>query len=171
MKLIEAMKKIKELQVKADDLSSKVKTNSANLNVETPLYPDTAKQIREWIQAHSDVLKEVLRLRVAIQSTNLVTMVAVELDGNSVVKSIAAWIHRRRDLATAEQTIWAGLTDRGLKEGNFQPSVPGAQGAEIRIRRFFDPIERDAKIELYRSEPSIIDRTLEVVNATTDLLE
>jgi hypothetical protein len=30
---------------------------------------------------------------------------------------------------------------------------------------------RDHKVELYRSEPLIIDRTLEVINATTDLLD
>ncbi len=48
---------------------------------------------------------------------------------------------------------------------------PGGSITQIRIRRYYDPAVRDAKRELYRGEPSIIDGVLEVVNATTDLIE
>lgn len=37
--------------------------------------------------------------------------------------------------------------------------------------RYFDPVERDNRVSMYREEPGLIDSTLEVVNATTDLLE
>ena len=66
--------------------------------------------------------------------------------------------------------MWKALTDRGLKEQNLQTAQGGAV-TEVRIRRYYDPAERDAKRELYRTEPSVIDATLEVVNATTDLME
>lgn len=56
------------------------------------------------------------------------------------------------------------------KEQNVQ-TTPGGPVTEVRIRRYFDAPERDAKIELYRVEPSVIDATLEVTNAVTDLLE
>lgn len=171
MKLIEAMKKIKELQVKADDLRGKVKQHSADLNFETPLYADTKAKVNEWIQSHSDVLKEILKLRVSIQKTNLATSVDVQIDEKTMTKTIAEWIHRRRDLATAEHSMWSGLTDRGLREGTQTPTISGGVPFEVKIRRYFDPTERDAKIELYRSEPGVIDRTLEVVNATTDVIE
>lgn len=172
MKLIEAMKQNKELLKKAEDLRSKVKMHCVDLDFETPLYPDQKRQISEWIQAHSDVLKESLRLRTAIQRTNLATKVTIELDGKQVEKTIAEWIHRRRDLANAELLMWGCLTDKGLKEGQALPSTtPGAQPTPVKIRRYYDPVERDHKVELYRTEPGIIDRTLEVVNATTELLQ
>ena len=170
MKLIQAMKKLKDLNKKAEDLRAKVKQYAADLTIETPMYPDQRRQVTEWIQAHSDILKEILNLRVAIQRTNLATDVKIELDGKHVVKSIAGWIHRRRDLATLEMNMWQCLSDRGLKESNIQTG-PGLPITEVRIRRYFDPAERDAKHELYRSEPSVIDATLEVVNATTELME
>lgn len=170
MKLIQAMKKLKDLAIKADDLRKKVASTSADLSIETPAYPDQKRQVAEWIQGHGDILKEVLQLRVAIQRTNLATEVSVELDGKHVKKSIAEWIHRRRDLAKLEQAMWLSLTDRNLKEQNVQTS-PGGAVTEVRIRRHFEPAERDRKVELYRSEPSVIDATLEVVNATTDLIE
>jgi hypothetical protein len=170
MKLIQAMKKLKDLNVKGDDLRKKVMVHSADLSIETPQYPDQRRQVAEWIQSHGDILKEILHLRVSIQRTNLATEVDIELGGKHVKKSIAEWIHRRRDLAKLEQGMWALLTDRNLKEQNVQ-TTPGGAVTEVRIRRYYDPAERDARVELYRTEPSVIDATLEITNAVTDLIE
>ena len=172
MKIIEGMKKIKDLQKKVEDLRDKVKTNCAISSLETPVYGtplEQTAQVREWIQSHGDILKEILRLRVAIQKTNLATSVEIELGGKVVNKTIAEWIHRRRDLAKSELTMWSMLTDRNIKEG--MVNGPTGTPIEIKVVRFYDPKERDNKRELYVSEPSVIDGRLEVVNAITDLLE
>ncbi len=169
MKLIQAMKQLKELAIKADDLRAKVSKFCADLTIETPTYVDQRGTVVGWVQAHSDILKLMADLRLAIQRTNIATLVTIELDGKQVTKPIASWIHRRRDLAALEMEMWARLTDRNLKEQNLQ-TTPGGAVTEVRIRRYYDPAERDAKRELYRSEPAIIDATLEVVNATTDIL-
>ena len=170
MKLIQAMKKLKDLNAKAEDLREKVSIFCADVTIENPTYPDQRRQISEWMQGHSDILKEILHLRVAIQRTNIATDVTIEIGGKHVTKTIAEWIHRRRDLAKLELAMWQQLTDRNLKEQNIQ-TAPGAAVTEVRIRRYYDPADRDGKLELYRSEPSVIDGTLEVVNATTDLQE
>lgn len=169
MKIIQAMKQVKDLNRKADDLLAKIKQHSADLDFETPLYPKQAEVVSGWVQAHGDIVKEIERLRLAIQLTNLQTPVTIELGGKQITKPIAAWIHRRRDLAKMQETAWRGLTDRNLKEG----SVKNSQDVviEVKIRRYYDPTQRDNMIELYRSEPSTIDATLEVVNAVTDLIE
>lgn len=172
MKLIEAMKQIKALTAKAEDLRKKVAQYCADMDFETPTYGTADEQretVRKWIQSHSDVLREILRLRVAIQKTNLGTPVTITLGEKSVTKSIAEWIHRRRDLANLEFESWKVLTDRGLREGVAPTSAGGTR--DVKIRRYFSPAERDGNMELYRSEPSTIDATLEVVNAVTDLIE
>jgi len=170
VKLIQAMKKIKDLTVKAQDLQGKIAQFCADLNIETPTYPDQKRQVSEWVQAHHDLVKEILGLRLAIQRTNLATPVSIEIDGKHLTKPIAAWIHRRRDLAAMELAVWSKLTDRNLKEQNIQTAQGGAV-TEVRIRRYYDPAERDRQQAAYRSEPSVIDGALEVVNATTDLIE
>lgn len=170
MKIIQGMKRLKDLKAKAEDLREKVGRFCADLTMETPTYTDQKQQIREWIQSHHDILKEILTLREAIQRTNLATMVTIDMDSKPVTKSIAAWVHRRKDLAMMEMAMWQKLGDRGLREQNVQTSQ-GGNITEIRIRRYFDPAERDRKVELYRSEPLVIDATLEVINATTDLVE
>ena len=168
MKLIEALKEIKELQRKTGDLRDKVGKHSAHLSMETPLYQDQAAQVKEWIQAHSDILKEILRLRIAIQRTNLAVEVTIELNGKNVTKTIAEWIHRRRDLATDECKMWQKLTDRGLKEGRFKESTDEIK--EVKIIRCYDAKEKDRNIDLYSKEPVLIDAKLEITNAVTDLI-
>lgn len=170
MKIIEAMKKIQDLTVKANDLREKVGKHCSDLSIETPTYANQKQQIEEWIQSHHDTLKEILRLRVGIQRTNILTKVDIEIDGAVINKPIAAWIHRRRDLATAEMNMWTKLSDRNLKESNVQ-TVQGGAVTEVRIRRYFEPALRDRMHEQFRSEPFTIDGVLEVVNATTDLIE
>jgi len=173
MKLIEALKKIKDLQRKVDDLREKIRDNCAINSLQEPKYGTEHEQrdkIKEWLQGVEDTLEEVLRLRVAIQKTNLNTPVTIELGGKNVVKSIAAWIHRRRDLAEEQRKAWACLTDRGIREGHMQ--VQGSDNpVAVKIVRFYDPDTRDGKLALYRDEPHVIDATLEVVNAVTDLME
>jgi hypothetical protein len=170
MKIIEAMKQIKELQVQAEDLKRKIKQNHAHLNYESPVYGSEQKnRVDEWLQGFSDTLKEILRLRVAIQKTNLQTIVTIKINEKDVSKTIAEWIHRRRDLAKLEESVWRVLDDKGLKEGKMKDSSD--EVIDVKIVRYYDPATRDNKIEEYRGEPTKIDSTLEVINAITDIIE
>jgi hypothetical protein len=169
MKIIEALKAGKELQRKADDLKSKVAQYCVHLSNEQPVYKEQAEQVKQWIQAYQDIIKEILRLRIAIQKTNLATDVSIIIDGKTVTKSIAEWIHRRRDLAVMEASIFNGLTDRGLREGQLKQST--GEIVNVTIVRYYDPATRDKMKEIYTSEPSLIDARLEITNATTDIIE
>lgn len=169
MKIIEAMKQIKDLQLKIADIKKKVAAHCADMDFETPTYgADQKKQIDEWLQSIHDMIVTILERRIAIQRTNLATPVTIEIGGKQVTKSIAEWIHRRRDLAENEREAWAGLTDKGLRESRVKTTA--GDDKVVTIRRYFDPKTRDEKIELYRSEPSKIDATLEVINAITDII-
>lgn len=172
MKVIEAMKAIKRLHEKVADLQGKIGMHCADLDMETPAYvtPDKQRdQIDEWLQAISDSLREILRLRIAIQRTNLASTAVVSLGGKEVTKTFAEWIHRRRDLAALEGATWAKLTDKGLRDGAVKTTSQEVR--EVKLRRYFDPKERDEKQLLFREEPSRIDAVMEICNATTDLLE
>jgi len=172
MKIIEAMKEIKELQRKTDDLQKKIGSNCALLDYETPMYgKDQQKTVDGWIQSIHDMAKRIEFLRVCIQRTNLATEVEVNLGFKTYTKSIAAWIHRRKDLAKAEYMTWKQLNDRGLKEASIASTVPGQAATQIKIVRFFDPVKRDEMCNLFAGEPTAIDSRLEVVNAITDVIE
>lgn len=170
MKIIEGLKKVNDLARKAEDLVQKVSKNCALSSLATPEYGDSQqRKVQGWIQSHSDVVKEILRLRVAIQKTNIETTVTIEIGGKSVTKSIAEWIHRRRDLANMEKRMWASLGDRGIQEGVMRDG--NGDPVTVKLARYYDPELRDEKLELFSSEPGTIDARLEVVNAITDLIE
>jgi hypothetical protein len=170
MKLIQGMKLVKELLVKADDLRIKIAAHSAYLSIETPVYPEQTKQVNAWLQAHEDIMQKIGQLRVAIARTNLATPVTIKVGETVVVKTITEWIARRKDLAPLDMKAWQGLTDRNLKEQKLQPT-PDSPVTSITIVRCYDPVKRDNRISTYKAEPGLIDSTLEVVNATTDLIE
>jgi len=169
MKIIEGLKKTKDLQRKLADLIEKIKNHSADMDFETSVYLDQKLQVSDWVQACRDIVQEIARLRVAIQKTNILTTVTIDISGKQVTKTIAEWVHWRRDLAKSMEGVYRVLTDRNLKEGTIQQS--NGQPKDIKIRRYYDPKVRDINIELYRSQPMLIDSTLEVINATTDLIE
>lgn len=169
MKIIEALKQIKDLQRKASDLRDKIQTYCAYQNVETPTYGERqTAQITDWLQAHSDIIRAILELRTAVQRTNIQTTVTIAIGGKNVTHSIAAWIHRRRDLADLERQAWQGLSNKGLREGMAKNTA--GELIEVKTIRCYDPVERDTKVELYRSEPTLIDSQLEITNAITDLI-
>lgn len=169
MKIIEALKKMKDLLKKADDLKAKIAAHSADLDCETPVYSDQKSQVASWLQSHSDILKEISKLNYQVQKTNVLTKVSIEIDGKHIEKSICEWLLRRKKLAAMEQSAWQALTDRNLREGNINQSN-GTQ-LFVKIRRYFDPKERDHKVSVFSSEPSIIDAKLEIANCVTDLLD
>ena len=168
MKLIEAMKKVKQNKEKIADLQNKVSQYCANLSFETPLYgSETKTKINEWLQSCADLTQDNINLLCSIAKTNLATSVTVEIGGKQVTKTIAEWVWRRREYAAIDLATYSKLTDRGLKEGSAQTS-PGVM-TEIKLVRHYDPVVRDEKVSMYRSEPHLIDAALEVVNAVTEL--
>lgn len=170
MKIIEAMKRVKMNKDKVDDLRKRIGAASANLSIETPMYENPREKINEWLQSCTDISQDNVGLLVAIQRTNLATLVTIEIGGKSVTKSIAEWVWRRREYAKIDMETWAQLTDRNLRGQRVQQST-GAEPLDIKLIRHFDPEQRDEKIALYRDEPHLIDAALEIVNATTDLIE
>lgn len=169
MKIIEALKKIKDLNRKLEDLKEKIGKHSADMDFETPVYPDQRAQIAAWVQGSVDIIREMERLKFCIHKTNLQTMVTITLGDNTITKSISQWIDRRKTLVALEESIYRKLTNRGLKDVNIQTSTGTPQLSRVRV--YFDAKDKDTKMSVLGEEPSLIDAKLEIVNATTDLIE
>lgn len=170
MKIIEAMKKVKANKEKIADLHKKISQICANLSYETPVYGDKTKEkVQEFAQSCNDLVQDNIKLLTAISRTNLATPVTIMLGDKPVTKNMAEWIWRRREYAKVDETTWALMGDRGLKEGSTPTST--GEPMKITIIRHYDPVMRDQKVAMYKSEASEIDGALEVANAITDLIE
>ena len=169
MKIIEAMKKIKHLEEKTGDLSEKIKMHCADMDFENPVYSNQKEIVSGWIQSHNDVVKEISRLKYCLHKTNVMVEIPIIINGKSITKSIDEWIHRRHIGINLEKRAWQSLTDKNLKDQQILQSSGDIK--LIKIRRYYDPKERDEYLSLLNEEPSIIDGTLEIANATIDLME
>jgi hypothetical protein len=172
MKIIEGLKKLKELRKKQDDLIRKISHNSALMSYQTPPYGDQQREkVAGFVQAVHDIGHEILALNVSIQQTNLVTLVAIEVKPGTVVeRSVAEWILRRRTLAALDAGAVKALNTGQLREGHLPTRSADQKPEEAKIVRFYDQETRDQALEMFESEPGRIDARLEVVNAVTDLV-
>lgn len=173
MKIIEAMRRIKYNQEKIADLQNKISAISAYQDIQPTEYKDQAPSVcAAWVQTCMDLSLENVRLNVAITKTNVLTPVTINIGGKDITKSIAEWILRRRIYAKSDEITWSRLTDKGLKPVGYMKEEDGKQiPAFSKVILCFDPKQRDEKIAEFRSEPSLINAALEIVNAITDLVE
>jgi hypothetical protein len=170
MKIVEALHKIKHLKNKIQDLQSKISTYCAGMDVDKPTYENQEGQISEWLQSAHDSVKEVMRLKFAIQRTNISTNVTIEIGGIPVVHSISGWITRRVELAGIEKNTWECLTTKRLVPMKL-PANPGEPPRVTNVKLYYNPKLKDKMVAEYSEEPALINAKLEVVNATTDLIE
>ena len=172
MTIVEGLKAKKRLAKKAEDLRKKISEYSAHLDNEKPVYGTVDQQraqVQSWVQAHHDIVKQIEDLSIAIQKTNLDTQVEISLGGNPVKKSIAQWILRRTALAQHEEACYKSLQDRNLRDQTIMAS-DGKTKQTISVVRYYNPVDRDRMVDVFRHEPSMIDAKLEVINATTQLV-
>lgn len=169
MKIVEAIKQVKYLTNKARDIEAKIGQYCADMDFEAPFYENQAQQLKEWQQSHKDIVREIGKLKYLLTKTNVMTKATVVIDGHEVNKSLSEWIERRRLLSELELRGWKAMTDKGLKAAKAQKS--DGSTLDVRVRLYFDPKARDRAIEVLSSEPTLIDSKLEIVNATTDLLD
>jgi len=176
MRLIEAMKETKSTLRKMEDLRKKISQYCADLDCMQPTYgspEEQKKKISEWLQSHNSLALKLTDLKKAIQLTNLKTSVTIKVGDNDVIRSIAEWVIRRREIIDLQLLAYNDLSDKGLAErglraiGNVEETK---RLSSARVRFYFDASDRDRNIEILKNEKESIDKALEIVNATTELL-
>lgn len=169
MKIIEALKKVKHDREKIVDLQRLINKNAARMESEKPEYEDQKKRVAEWIQSIEDTNHNISKLLTHIQKTNLLTTVTIDIGGKQVQKTIAEWIIRRREGVDVD--LRTGIA---LSVGKLIPKPITDSEGKVTIDQVvvnFDPKRRDESLAILREEKYLIDSALEIVNATTDLVE
>ena len=172
MKIIEALKTIKANKAKVEDLIQKIKANSAMLSINTSPYGDVAKssaQVKSWIDTINSVLLNNEGLSSRVHRINNSVKVDIDIGGKVITKTIDEWLRRRSEGVDFEARAFGSLTDRGLKED----LIKNADGTttHVTIIRHYDVYAKDERLATLLGEKALIDSTLEIINATVDLVE
>ena len=177
------MKEVDSLFKKVSEIEKQLALYCADVDLDAPVFESEDKQteqIKKWLQSGADCIKRISHLKTSISRTNLATQITIELMGKPVTKSITEWIYRRGNgrsmasgLAAIEANLWKSLTDspNGKQLTSGQMHRPDGSIREVKVRRYYNPQQRELKISELQVEPSKIDGALEVANAITDLIE
>ena len=168
LKIIEAMKRIKVIDKRMETNSANVTKYSSMLTSERPYFENEAaqrKEVKSLIQSNEDLLNEYLTLKGQIERTNLFTN--IEMGGK--IYTISDLLVIKRRLAQKMIGTFNALNDQAAG-ARLRNSV-GADGKQPQIVRLFDEKDRNDGLSKWHDLYDNIESRLEVINATTDLVE
>lgn len=173
MKLIEGMKKLKVLEKKIDRNTETIQMYASAPSNEKPTFGnelDQRKQVKELIQSNNDLMQEYLNLKKQVDMTNLQTNVTI---GKREFKLIDLLVLRRglaKRMARTYSALNTNYADARLS--NMQRNIALQQGEKPpHAVRFYDEMEKMEALQDWQSLQDEIEQRLEVINATTELVE
>lgn len=166
--IIEGLKRLKLLDKRISKLTSDIGVHAVKLSNETSGYDDPTRQVADWVQSACALIDEKEQLIHRIHRTNCATAVPIAIGGTTHTRSIDEWIQRRNNNYLP---VYQQLNDRRLRGRETVAQQTDGSTVTLTIQRHYDTAAVDAQLAVLLEEPSLIDSALEIVNATTELVE
>ena len=168
MKIIEGMKRLRVIEKRMESQRNAVTEYASKLSTEMPRFQtkeDQAKEVASLIQSNNDLCAEYLRIKRSIEYTNL--KVTVELQGKAY--SISDLLVVKRKLADRMVATYRALNDTVARDR--LRNAPKFDGETPKVEVLYDERTKLDNIRKWQDLADMIDSRLEVINATTDLIE
>jgi len=171
MKIVEGMKRLKVIEKRMEDNSKRINEYASILSTDRPSFgseDEQRKEVRCLIQANEDLVKEYLKLKQLIELTNL--KVSMEIDGTKYTLSELLIIKRK--LSKMMMNTYNSLNDQAAQRRlglSFGRSSKDDKTPVI--EKLYDERERINGLRKWQDLYDNIESRLEVLNATTDLIE
>lgn len=183
MKLIEALKNLKTIEKRVEKNCQMIGEYSAYVNVEAPAFETAERQrteVSSLVQCNTDLAKEYLKLKTAIEFTNLSTKVSIGHRQHTISELITIRTSRKgkNGVGTFSYNQFLPATYNALnankamqklqqvfsRQGGVNPTDPA------KIIMLYDEADKNKALREWEEFYSAIDGKLEVVNAETELL-
>ncbi|MDI9388397.1 MAG: hypothetical protein QM441_04110 [Synergistota bacterium] len=168
MKIIEGMKRLRVIEKRMDSQRRAITEYASKLTTEMPRFQtkeDQAREVASLIQSNNDLFAEYLRIKRSIEYTNL----KVTLELQKSVYTISDLLVIRRKLADMMVATYRALND-DMAQHRLR-NTPRYDGETPKVETLYDEREKLENIRKWQDLSDMIDSRLEVVNATTDLIE
>lgn len=166
MKIIEALKELPVLEKRIARNNEQIKEYAGLPSWETSPFGGAGLQtdkVQSLVQSNLDLIDRHSKLTLALAITN--TQVKVDIGGE--VKTITEWIAFRRKTYALMKSTFDSLDVSAAIERAGRPKVELTEG--VKVERMFSEENKLKSLERIRAIRDLVDGTLEVVNATTDL--
>ena len=170
MKIVEAMKKLRVIEKRMKSNSDSITKYSSMLSTERPYFPtedDQRDEIRSLVQSNTDLFTEYLGLKKRIEKTNI--FVTVELGGKGY--SLSDLLVIKRKLAVKMIETYSAMNDKEGHQRIRNARTPSSIEGNVNIVRFYVEDVKNKGLREWQDLYDNIDSRLEVINATTDLVE
>ena len=167
MKIIEGMKELKLITKKMQKNSQLINEYAAlpdNERLHFGTRQNQVNEIKKLLQSNTDLAKNYLKIKKRIEKTNL--EVTVEMTGHPY--TISELLVLKRTIAQAMVASYNALNDN-IARGRVRNTQRGEKAPFI--EKYYDEKEKNEGIREWDDLYHNIDSRLEVINATTDLLE
>jgi len=170
MKLIEGMKSLKVIEKKMVHNKERINEYAAIVSTEKPIFGTEAeqrKQVEQLIQANTDLATEYLNLKKRVDLTNIQTQVTM----GKKVYSISDLLWIKRSIGKAMETTFQALNDQ-LAERRLVGIRQQPGGKEPgHVERMYDETRKYDGLQFWQGLKDETENRIEVINATTDLVE
>jgi len=169
MKVVEGMKTLKIIEKRMRANCQNITRYASMVNTEKALFESETRQeqeVKSLVQSNVDLMKEALKLKKQIELTNLKT--SVQFGAEQFTISDLLFIkHKMGEMMLA--TFYAMNDTEGNKRLRNVPSF--IEGRTTQILRLYKEETRNEGLKKWQELIDNINIRLEVINATTDLIE
>ncbi|MFW6219563.1 MAG: hypothetical protein ACOC33_01840 [bacterium] len=166
MKLIEGLKKLRNIEKKIKKNCEYITEYSSKLSNEKPEFDSDNEQkieIEQLLQSNKDLSELYLNLKKKIDKTNIMTECTI----NDETRSLHEFLTIQRKIGNL-----LIKTYNSLNEHKAQSKLTIYRGVDkISIDRLYSEKMKNEKIRYYSDLIDEINSSLEVINATTDIIE
>lgn len=168
MKIIEGMKRLRVIEKRMEQQQNLITEYASKLTTEMPRFQskdEQAAQVASLVQSNADLFDEYLRIKRAIEYTNL--NVTVEMQGRTY--TISDLLVIKRKMGSRMVKTYQALNDSTAQYRH--KHTPKYEGESPRVEILYSEKDKLDNIRKWQDLTSMIDSRLEVINATTDLME
>ncbi len=169
MKIIEGMKELKLLRKKMNKNRELIQKYASQVSTEKTYFESKqaqTKEVKSLLQSNADMCATYMALKVKIEKTNLAT----EINFKNKTHTISELLMYKRVLGTEIIQTYKSLNSQA-GDHSLRSRFAGVSGKDAQIERFYSESEKNEQLEYWSDFIDSIDGRLEVVNATTDLID
>lgn len=169
MKIIEGMKELKLLRKKMKKNRELITKYASQVSTEKTYFDNKQaqeKEVKSLVQSNMDMTTVYSSLKLNIEKTNLAT----EINFKNKKYSVSELLIMKRVLCAEIIQTYNSLNDTAANR-TLQTRYSGLSGKDAQVERFFSESSKNEELAYWSDFIDSIDSRLEVVNATTDLVD
>ena len=167
MKIIEALKELPVLDKRIRNQAQQIAEYAGYITSEQPAFETVEaqrKKVSELLQSNEDLAKRYASIKRALAITNA----TIEVDVAGEKKTISEWITYKANTHNQLHQTYSALNLNAANSRLSSSQIDLTEG--VKLERMYSEEYRNKKLEEIRNLNDTIDATLEIVNATTDMV-